>query len=218
MPTTEVGIIDLFKTWLPFLVDPGKVTAFKWPATVVTALIAAGDAFVLARDEYVTNKTSDNRVAKNTAKRVLVALMRDFAARYIRLNENMTDAEKAAMGVMPRDTTKTPIPAPATVPLVVKVTPLSGQQVRFHFKDEPSIKSQAVPYGYEGAILHYCWGDDKVEDKALMTTNVMMTASPFTLEDLPPEAEKSYLSFCLQWQTGTGLVGHKGAVGFTVVT
>jgi hypothetical protein len=51
-----------------------------------------------------------------------------------------------------------------------------------------------------------------------MTTKVMMTAPPFILKDLPPEAEKSWLSFCLQWQTGSGLVGHRGAVGHTVVT
>jgi hypothetical protein len=153
MPTTETGIIDLFKLWLPFLVDPGKLTAFHWPATEVTALITVGDNFVLARDAYLGDKSETNKVAKNTAKAAIKTAMRDFATQHIRFNKAMTDADRAAMGIKTPDTTKTKHPAPEARPvftatangdgkILVKVEgpwPDNAEEVKYYWEitDEP---------------------------------------------------------------------------------
>jgi hypothetical protein len=122
-----------------------------------------------------------------------------------------------AMGFPLRDSTRSPIGTPKTVPLIVSLTARRGQQVLVHFKDELSEKSEAVPYGMSGCILNFCYGPEKVMDKALIKDRLLMTSSPYLLAKLPPEAQNTWLSCYVQWQNESGEEGKGGDVSTVVV-
>jgi hypothetical protein len=206
-------------TWVTWLGDAAKRTAFGWDAALCGLVVSRIGEFTEALAAYQADNSSGNLLAKNEAKKAAIAAMRAFANTSVRFNTKMTDIDRLALGIHPRDTTPSATAAPTTVPLAVKVMPLTGQQVQIHFKDENSAKSEAVPKGYDGAILNYTWGPEKIEDKALIKERRLMKASPFILKDLPSEAERSYLSFYLQWQLNAdGAEGPKGPVEHVVVT
>jgi hypothetical protein len=90
--------------------------------------------------------------------------------------------------------------------------------VLIHFRNETEERSEAVPYGFDGCILNYAWGPAKITDKSLIKERTLMTASPFLLDKLPPEAQGSWLSCYPQWQNEKGEEGPDGDVSHVVIT
>jgi hypothetical protein len=224
MPRTRQGKLDLANRWKGVLnaMPPGSLNPtydlWKIPSTV---FLPFADQALLAQDLLTKSEgataTDVTREQCREAFVTLEAMMRELHWYFTK--PDFGDERLIALGMPIKDTTKTPTPAPTTVPLVVKVTPLSGQQVEIHFKDEHSARSEAIPKGYDGAILNYTWGDEKVEDKHLIKERRLMTKSPFMLKELPLEAERSWLSFFLQWQINADAIeGPRGAVSHVVVT
>jgi hypothetical protein len=170
------------------------------------------EAWALAQsDPTNANKREKTRVRKDTEQYV-----RRFVNQYLRY-EPVTNHDRDLMGVHNPETTHSAVPKPSTVPLLVELTPRRGQQVLVHFRDETEEKSEAVPYGFDGCILNYTCGPAKVTDKSLIKDRLLMTASPFLVETLPPEAQGMWLSCYPQWQNETGKEGPSGDVSHVVV-
>jgi hypothetical protein len=216
LSNSETGLIALFTVWKVFLVDPIKVSMFQWSELAVDTVTSAGAAFITKRDAYLADKSVGKKTAKNTAKVKLKKEMRSFATLQVRNNIYMTDADKTTMGLPPRDTHPTPVPAPTTVPVITKITPKAGQIVQIHFKDDTAEKSQAVPAGYTGAILNYVIAPTEVTDRSLMVKRILMNRSPFRLT-LPKEARGAYLSCFPQWETKRSFEGPAGEVRHALV-
>jgi hypothetical protein len=86
----------------------------------ISSLNAAIDAFSAALGEHQA-KTDAARGAtqlKQEARAALEALFRQLNQQ-IQANPTVTDAEKAAAGLPVRDTSRTPVPPPATAPTVL---------------------------------------------------------------------------------------------------
>jgi hypothetical protein len=205
MPHTETGIIELFKLWLPFLVDPGKIAAFHWPAAVVSALITAGDAFVLARDAYLADKSATNKVAKDTAKKVLVALMRDFATKHIRNNDAMTEAQKAALGVFPRDTTKTSHPVPTSMPTTTALPTLNHYEHRI-YAEAPGLGKAKKPADAYGVRYGWQVGGEMPVSGAALPRSLFRRRASFVVSHTGAEKGKTvYYATC--YENGKGEPG-----------
>jgi hypothetical protein len=78
-------------------------------------------------------------------------------------------------------------------------------------------RGEAVPKNYDGAVLNYAYGPEKILDAKLLIRRCLMTSSPFLLEGLPPEAEGQWLSFYPQWQAN-GVEGPPGEISHVMIT
>lgn len=81
--------------------------------TTGTTLKSAWDG-TYARVINPVTKTKPNVEAKNNARDSYKAWMRPFLQRYIVLNPILTDADRVALGLKPRDHTRTRVPVPTT--------------------------------------------------------------------------------------------------------
>jgi hypothetical protein len=210
LPKREQDLADLAVIWKEDLSDTAKQTAFGWNA--------AGkiDAFLTARAAYLEDKAATRRLTKDEAKEAAKAAMRDFANTSIRFNKHMEDAAKARLGVHPGDPTHTPHPDPQTVPVIAELKPLGACRIEIRFHDEATPGSRAIPAGYNGCLLRYTYGPERITEAALLTRSQLMTRSPFTL-NLPADAERMYLSCCVCWQNGKGHLGQPGEAQSVVI-
>jgi hypothetical protein len=129
----------------------------------------------------------------------------------------VTDADRLAMGLHNQDRIHSNIPVPSSRSLITGLKNLGGFRVEIRFHDEATAHSHAIPYGMNGCLLIYTWGDAKVTDYALLTADVLMTASPFTLQ-LPPEAEGKFLSAAAMWQNNKGQKGPLSEIAHIAVS
>jgi hypothetical protein len=112
IPDREQDLVDLLAIWDETLNDSAKVTAYGWTSTECAKVKSKIGEFTAARAEYLADKSPTKRLAKDNAKEAIKAAMRYFADRFIRFNDKMTEEEKLAMGIHPKDTTHTPKPDP----------------------------------------------------------------------------------------------------------
>jgi hypothetical protein len=140
---------------------------------------------------------------------------RDFVNQYLRFPP-VTDEDRDTIGVNNPDPTRTSQPAPDTVAIINGIEPLLGHRIRIRFHDEKVEEGRARPKGYNGCLLSFVVGDERVDDPALLTRTALMTRSPWTLE-LTPQDEKKWLSCAVQWQNAKGELGAWSEVQHMVV-
>jgi hypothetical protein len=116
MPHKLLDLHNLIGTWQSILMDTSKQTAFGWVAAVCAAVAMKIAEYSDAYAEYIADKTHEKRLAKDNKKKAMLAAMRAFANSSIRFNDKMTEADKLVMGIRPRDTVSTPVPAPDIQP------------------------------------------------------------------------------------------------------
>jgi hypothetical protein len=68
-----------------------------------------------------------------------------------------------------------------------------------------------------GCVLNFTWGPEKVTDKALIKERILMTHSPYIMDELPPEAQDKWFSCFGRWQTEGGVEGNPGDVSTVVI-
>ncbi|MDR3276481.1 MAG: hypothetical protein LBT11_04630 [Treponema sp.] len=113
LPTKEQDLVDLVKQWSVTLADTAKQTAFGWAPEDCTAVLGKITDFTDARAGYQADKTPEKRLDKDEAVEAVKEAMRGFANSSIRFNKKMSDAEKLALGIHPKDSTHSPKPKPA---------------------------------------------------------------------------------------------------------
>jgi hypothetical protein len=77
-------------------------------------------------------------------------------------NPVITNADRIRCGLHPRNSVKTPIGVPATVPVIEELHPLGNSRVEIRAHDETTPDSRAIPYGYNGCLLKYAWGPGRI--------------------------------------------------------
>jgi hypothetical protein len=99
---------------------------------------------------------------------------------------------------------------------ITNLKALGGFQVEIRFQDEAAPNSHAIPYGYNGCLLNYTVGTEKLTDYAALTQTKLMTHSPFVLT-MPPEAEGNFLLCSTRWQNERGELGPWGEIQHVVI-
>ncbi|MDR2030712.1 MAG: hypothetical protein LBP86_00265, partial [Azoarcus sp.] len=85
-------------------------------ASECTAVVATLTAFITARATCHAHRNQGHHDLEEEARKVAIAAMRAFAGRCIRPNLKMNTAQKEELGIIPRDTTLTPVPVPGKGP------------------------------------------------------------------------------------------------------
>jgi len=176
------------------------------PAAAISALAA------LRADAVTKNNAAESAQANHTttvdaqaAFSALEAQMRDIKRRWFFMPP-LVEGDFAELLLSAPDGTKTAIGIPLTRPVIYKIVALGGCRVEIWFRDETEERSRAIPYGMNGCLLSYIYGDQRVTEWAAFTTTKLMTASPFILQ-LPEEALRSFFSCAARWQNETADLG-----------
>ena len=146
--------------------------------------------------------------AKNAAKTTLLARARQFA-RVIKANPTVTDARRADLGLPPRDVTPSPIPPPASRPLLI-VDPFGNVGIR----DEATPGRRRKPRTVLGAVLFTKLapaGAPAPTSPADAQYAGVATRDKFALP-LPPNAAGQVLWVLAHWINEKGQAGPVSAV------
>jgi hypothetical protein len=138
LPSRETDLVDLVKVWIEWLSDGEKRTNFGWNTEECSVTILKIGDFQSARDNFVSADTTGNRILKDAAKKIMETYMRNFANTSVRFNKKMTQADKLALGIVPRDIHHTPTPDPV-------------ESVNFEFKSNPNAHRIIAPYSIADA-------------------------------------------------------------------
>ncbi|MDR1575634.1 MAG: hypothetical protein LBS37_06475 [Treponema sp.] len=201
IPAKEQDQLELMTTWKAGLANPAYKTQFGWVEAECTALITLIEKAQSAHANYVEDNSSSRGITKRRAMKDALAGMRDFARSYIRFNKKMSAEYKAIFGIHEPDREPTPGGEPNTRPNITEIRTLGGCGVEIRFQDEMTPESWAIPEAYNGAVLHYAWGPEKINDIKLLTESKLMTRHIWRLT-LPPEAAGAWLSLAACWQSG----------------
>lgn len=119
-----------------------------------TALAALVTEFTEALETALnpSTRTPVAVAAKDTARVVLVADIRSLAKR-IQSAPNVTPAQKTSLGLTVQDHVRTPVPPPATKP-VVNVVTNGGRRQTIRLVDETTPLKRARPVGVAGAEVY----------------------------------------------------------------
>ncbi|MDR1374998.1 MAG: hypothetical protein LBJ24_08510 [Treponema sp.] len=207
-----------FNEWFVFLVQYVNTQCIEgtWthiPAAARTALNGARNNWAAAWANVQGPHSPVDTRAKNDAKRAAKTLVRRFVNQYLRY-EPVTDQDRLAMGVPVRDTTRTPIGKPGTKP--VFTTEVRGiRRITLPFADE-GVKSHAIPYGFNGAVVSWEVSDTPVTDPKKLTHAELATRSPHTLTF--EEADRGRTVYiAMQWENKSGKKGDFTAVQSAIV-
>jgi hypothetical protein len=148
-------------------------------------------------------KTSIIVAEKNAARDALVEKIRALVGFRLK-NPVITDAQRIALGLHVHDTTPTTIPVPKTRP-ELDIDVLDFRRLKVVFRDMGS-KSNAKPYGVNGAVIIYAVLDAPPADVSALTRSVLATRTPHILEFTEEERGKTvYVAIC--WQNEKGEKG-----------
>ncbi|MHC6202954.1 hypothetical protein ACYULU_07150 [Breznakiellaceae bacterium SP9] len=218
IPTRDADFDGWFENLSTFVVEKTSGGSPAWthiPAEKVSALTAQYTLWHTAYQKTIAPHTPADTQAKNDAKKMAVKFVRPFVAQYL-MFPPVTDEYRTAMRLHNRDTTHSTIATPTSRPLITGIKSLGGFQVEIRFQDEATPDRKAIPYGFNGCLLHYVWGAERVSEYAALVQGCLMTRSTWVLS-LPPEAERTYLSCAAQWQNEKGELGPWGDIQTVVV-
>jgi hypothetical protein len=150
---------------------------------------------------------------KITARAVLETRIRTFANFWLK-NPAITAAERIAMGLHVRSTTRSAVPVPATRP-ELSVNVLDVRRLKVAFRDRGSA-SKARPYGISGAVISYAVLPSPPPSPAALTRSVLATRTPFTLRFTEEERGRTvYIAIC--WQNEKGRRGPLSEIESAIV-
>jgi hypothetical protein len=95
--------------------------------------------------------TKGRRAAMYTARSNFLGLASQLAVQ-IQVNSAISDQDKVAIGVQPRNSMRTPIPPPSTAPLIDIIAMTSGLH-QLEYADTTTPSSRAKPFGVAGLQL-----------------------------------------------------------------
>jgi hypothetical protein len=140
IPHAEDKLVTLIAVWQTRLTNAASQTAYGWVASECTAVVTTLTAFITARTAYHANRNQGNHDLKEEARKAAIAAMRAFAGRCIRPNIKMNTAQKEELGIIPRDTTPTPVPVP-------EKGPTNRVETRADLPGMAKVYTAAKPYG-----------------------------------------------------------------------
>lgn len=169
---------------------------------IATAVAAWAAAYALVTAP--STKTKDSVSAKDTQKVSVLGVVRPYAQQ-ISNNAGVTSANKIALGLNPKTSTPTPIPSPATNP-ILSVTAAANYQIFIKFTDSGGGAAKSKPAGVVGVEV---WGlpsatpitdPTELQFKGTVTKNPFFVAFPSSLV-----GQRVYIA--ARYRTQKGLTG-----------
>ena len=168
-------------------------------AAVAAKTAAYVAAYSLAIDP--ATRTAGTVAAKDTARVDAEQTVRPYAVS-ISLNEGVTDQAKADIGVTIRKLVPTPIPAPASAP-ILGVTAQTTGVVNMTYRDNSLPAGKAKPPGCVGMEVRQTIGVAPAVDPEAARTVAIFTKSPFRLTFAAADKGKTVTVFA-RWITRSG--------------
>lgn len=187
-----------------YLVDDPTVTQLR---SLIDAYQAAYDeAGVLQRVAIAPETyTKGRRASMYTTRANFLGLASQIAVQ-IQVNAAISDQDKIAIGVQPRNFLRTPIPPPSTAPLIDIVAMTSGLH-QLEYADTTTPSSRAKPFGVAGLQLFVAITEPEVEPvfgEALFYG--LFTKSPMQVAFDPTDATKK-ATYWARWMNRKGEEG-----------
>lgn len=157
-------------------------------ATALAALVSAYSA-ALAEATNPDTRTSSKVAMKNLAKAHLVADIRALS-RKVQASTTVTVEQLSDLGLPIHKHQPTPIPAPATMPLVNVVTVRHGSHV-IRLADETTPTSRAKPFGVDGAEVLVFVGETPPADIDQWEIKGLATRAQFQIDYDSADAGKT---------------------------
>lgn len=177
------------------------------PVAEMTALNAAIDAWGYSWTGF-TNAEAAFRAAtddKGLKRQTLENIIRDIA-QGVQLRPAVTDAQKAALGITVRKTTKTPVAVPTTVPILPRIDTSTRAILRLFFADSTTPDSKAKPAGVQGAEIREQIGGPAPTNPETMAFLAIDTRSPYRADFEQTDVGKT-VYFALRWVNTRGQSG-----------
>lgn len=197
-----------FNTWL--IAFSAYITA-----NAVALGLTSGDATTLAgmtttwTDAYNAAIAGTTRgpmavSTKDTARANVQAFARQLAIQ-VQANPAVTNDQKVALGITVRKTTKTPVPAPTTSPILtfIAATPL---QHTLRFADQLTPASRALPFGAIALELSVYISLTPPIDSSVPSQMLTLTRNPAPVNFQTADRGKTAY-YTGNWRTRTGLLG-----------
>jgi hypothetical protein len=187
-----------------------KLTAFNIPQETLMPiqgqLTAYETAFKTAQNP---NRGKVAVLNKNETKEVLIQSLRTFIKAYLTYNPAISDADKENMGLPLHDGTRTPVPAPTTIP-ELELDSSVIRQVTVHFKNAGS-DWRGKPAHVHGVELRWGLLDNAPSSVEDLKNSAFDTASPYTYTFDETERGKA-LYICPRWENNKGDKGPWGEI------
>jgi hypothetical protein len=208
IPHQDGTFLEWAKTLLTY-VSP-KLSAFNIPAETLTPIqglfTAYETAFNAAQNQ---NRGKVDVLTKNEAKDALITALRAFIKGYLTYNPAVSDADRENMGLPLHDGTRTPVPAPTTIP-ELELDSSVIRQITVHFRDAGSEK-RGKPAHVHGVELRWGFLDNAPSSVEDLKNSAFDTASPYTFNFDEPERGK-VLYICPRWENNKGDKGPWGEI------
>jgi hypothetical protein len=193
--------LNNFKTLIA--ASPTSYSLVASDATAITnAYNAWHSAYLLAINP--TTRTKATVATKNTQKGIVLGVVRGYADT-IRVNVAVSDALKIGLGLRVRDTVPTPVPPPATFPLLTITEPMRGMQ-DVRAADELTPNKRARPTGSAGLLLFRAVATEAVPSPDDARFLSFVTRSEFQSNFDPADNGKTATYFA-RWTNAKGEVG-----------
>jgi hypothetical protein len=215
IPAKQEEFVDFCHVWLEELEDEAKVTAFGWDKPTVMTLRAAINGFLAGWDAFKKVNSTYNRTKKDELKDQAKHDMEDFADRFVRFNNKMSEADKNRLGVYTRDSKPSPVPAPGTIPVPRKIDTSFPRQVTFFVKDSAA-ENNAKPEGIRGVEM--CWGfmDHPPAEKEELLHSAFSSSNRIRLTFKESDRGKR-LYFIFRWESTSDKKGEFGEIYWVIV-
>jgi hypothetical protein len=172
-------------------------------ATTITAAYTSYHAAYILLTSPAT-KTPTNVAAKDIAKASSLITFRTYA-QLIQSNAGVSNSAKSAAGLTVRSTSRTPIPAPTTTPVLSLVSQQVGV-ANLQYRDAASPTTKAKPFG---AIQTEIWMDIPATGSPSLANATFVgleTKTPFQFTT-PSGAAGKTVGLWARWTTRRGLTG-----------
>lgn len=165
--------------------------------------------FTLWRTDYPAQQSEEAvykslTQKKNTTRIDFEKIIRELVG-LIQANKNVTNEQKAAMGITVRDETRTPSAVPTTRPIAT-IDNKDRLQQTVHFYDETTPKSKAKPEGVLGCELKLKVGGAPPTGPSETTYVATDTKTPYIYHFLEADAGKT-AHWMLRWVNTRGEFG-----------
>ena len=204
IPPTDAALQD----WLANFATQVALSPLTYGLTAGdSAIISAASNFFSAAYTLTVNpltRTPVNIAAKDAQRASSVATVRVYA-QMIKAKPGITDGQLALLGIHVDDPTPSPIPAPATSPLlsIVAATPL---QHTLRYADQATPDSRAKPFGAIQIDVYVRVAAATTVDPELASFYGSFTKQPVAVNYDAADVGKCSSIFA-RWKTRTGLVG-----------
>lgn len=169
---------------------------------ITTAVTNWHNAYVTATSP--STRTKSTVITKNQMKAIVLTLVRSYAAT-IRANLAVSDSNKADLGLHVHDTQPTPIPPPATYPVLSVVGMGAGLQ-DLRACDQNTPDKRGKPVGASGLLVYRAVGTAPATDPAQAVFLAFVSRSDFQSTFTSADAGKTATYFG-RWTNGKGEVG-----------